>query len=132
MMSPCLIVSLFSVYFLCGNSMSLSNGFAWLQVLYAIDAPIRWIPQFVGVLMEFAVSMKRIQKFLQWDEINQEIVDRDSRELKNSEIAVCLDNWNFYWGGRIKESHQSEKLQNSKIQKKINENEVDGRNFVFW
>ena len=82
--------------------------------------------------MEFAVSMKRIQKFLQWDEINQEIVDRDSRELKNSEISICLDNWNFYWGGRKKESHQSEKLQNSKIQKKINENEVDGRNFVFW
>jgi ABC-type multidrug transport system fused ATPase/permease subunit len=62
--SPSLMIVTFSVYFLCGNTMSLGNAFACMQVLFAIDDPIRWIPQFIGILMEFLVSMRRIQKFL--------------------------------------------------------------------
>jgi ABC-type multidrug transport system fused ATPase/permease subunit len=62
--SPSLMIVTFSVYFLCGNTMSLGNAFACMQVLFSIDEPIRWIPQFIGILMEFLVSMRRIQKFL--------------------------------------------------------------------
>ena len=58
--------------------------------------------------MEFSVSMKRIQKFLLCDEINEEIVDYNSRELQNSNIAISLDNCSFYWGGIKKDSQETD------------------------
>ena len=82
MMSPMLLIATFGVYFYFGNTMSLANGFAWMQVLYSLEQPIRWIPEFLGVFMEFVVSMKRIQRFLLWDEINPNIIDHNSESAK--------------------------------------------------
>lgn len=60
--------------------MTLAQGFASLQVLGQLNMPLRWIPQFIGVFMQFTVSMRRIQKFLICDEINPAIVEQNNPE----------------------------------------------------
>ena len=99
-MSPYMVLSIFSVYFLTGNSMSLSNSFSCLHVIYSLDTPIRWIPQFIGVLMEFLVSMRRIEKFLICDEVNPELVDDQDKKVINDDVDILITNANFSWGGK--------------------------------
>jgi ABC-type multidrug transport system fused ATPase/permease subunit len=118
--SPSLMIVTFSVYFLCGNTMSLGNAFACMQVLFAIDDPIRWIPQFIGILMEFLVSMRRIQKFLLWDEINTELVQTCNEDLKKQNIDILISHANFSWGGKKKKSEDDDEEDRDEKQDKKN------------
>lgn len=78
LLNPLLVLVTFGIFFGAGNTMTLAQGFAALQVLGQLNMPIRWIPQFIGILLQFTVSMRRIQKFLVCDEINPAIVDKDN------------------------------------------------------
>ena len=83
--------------------MSLADGFAWMQIIYSLDQPMRWLPEFLGVFMEFVVSMKRIQKFLLWDEINPHLVEYHSSDAKSRGLDILIENANFSWGGQKQE-----------------------------
>lgn len=50
----------FIAYILFGNDIDLSQAFVILTVLSLIQQPIRSMPMFIGQLIEFSVSMKRI------------------------------------------------------------------------
>jgi len=80
LLSPSLTLATFSIFFGLGNTMSLAQGFACLQVLGQLNMPIRWIPQFIGIFLQFTVSMRRIQKFLICDETNPNIVELNNEE----------------------------------------------------
>lgn len=67
---PLLLQSVsFTAYIGFGNQMDLSQAFVVLTVLGLIQRPIRSMPWFIGQLIEFSVSMQRIQSFLLCDEI---------------------------------------------------------------
>jgi ABC-type bacteriocin/lantibiotic exporter with double-glycine peptidase domain len=116
LMSPFFMITTFGVFMLCGNSMSTATGFAALQVLFAIDEPIRWIPQFIGTFMEFLVSMRRIQRFLLCDEINSQLVESNNINLKNKDIDVLIEEANFSWAGK-KEKTDDEKEEDKQNKK---------------
>lgn len=62
--TPYILLFTFSLFFLTDHDLSLANAFACMHVMYSLESPIKWIPNFIGYLMEFVVSMNRIQKFL--------------------------------------------------------------------
>mmetsp|Transcript_33930 Transcript_33930/g.33059 ORF Transcript_33930/g.33059 Transcript_33930/m.33059 type:complete len:120 (+) Transcript_33930:886-1245(+) len=59
-----LTFTLFAVYIGAGNNLSLSTAFAVQTVLNILREPLRWAPNLVGFFIEFQVSMRRIQTFL--------------------------------------------------------------------
>ena len=64
----------FSFYIGFGNTLSLDIAFTVIAILNLIKDPLRALPLFVGQLIEFRVSMRRIQDYLLVDEINQTTV----------------------------------------------------------
>ena len=71
---------LFSVYIGLGNTLDLDIAFTVMALLNIIKAPLRAMPQFVGQLIEFQVSMGRIQEFLLTSEINTTIISDITQE----------------------------------------------------
>ena len=65
---------IFSFYIGFGNTLSLDIAFTVIAILNLIKDPLRALPLFVGQLIEFRVSMRRIQDYLLVDEINQTTV----------------------------------------------------------
>jgi ABC-type bacteriocin/lantibiotic exporter with double-glycine peptidase domain len=63
-LGPALMISTFSLYFGLGNSMSVARAFAAAHVLFSLEEPVKWLPEFVGHFVEFLVSMHRIHKYL--------------------------------------------------------------------
>jgi len=99
-LGPMLILSTYGIFFGTNHTITLAKGFAALQVLNSLNTPLRWIPSFVGTLLQFSVSMRRIQKFLLCDEIHPAIVDDNSREAQEKDLDILVENANFSWGGK--------------------------------
>jgi hypothetical protein len=60
----------FSLYIGVGNHLDLAAAYTVLSIFNIIKDPLRWFPNMVGQMIEFNVSMKRIQNFLMCDEID--------------------------------------------------------------
>jgi ATP-binding cassette, subfamily C (CFTR/MRP), member 1 len=54
------------------------------------------LPLFVGQLIEFLIAMRRIQDFINLDEINSTVVRKLDREAAESSIEIWRGN--FHWG----------------------------------
>ena len=65
----------FSFYIGFGNTLRLDIAFTVITILNLIKEPLRSLPQFIGQVLEFQVSMTRIQEFIQVDEINTSIIN---------------------------------------------------------
>ena len=64
----------FSFYIGFGNTLQLDIAFTVITILNLIKDPLRALPLFIGQLIEFRVSMRRIQDYLLCEEINESIV----------------------------------------------------------
>lgn len=78
----------FSFYIGFGNTLRLDIAFTVIAILNLIKDPLRALPLFVGQLIEFRVSMRRIQDYLVVDEINDSVVARKNREEMTEAITV--------------------------------------------
>ncbi|CAI2363872.1 unnamed protein product [Moneuplotes crassus] len=96
--SPIFMVLTFTIFYATGNTMTLAYAFAARHIFYSLEQPMRRIPAFIGSYMEFLVSMKRIQKFLQCPEINPNIIKIQDEGLEQSGIDILMNNCNFTWG----------------------------------
>ena len=59
---PMMRTTMFMFFMLSGKTIELSHAFVAITVIWSLFDPIQWIPQFIGVFIEFMVSMRRIQK----------------------------------------------------------------------
>ena len=82
MSSPLMIIAMLYTYFWTGHSITVARGFAGIQVLYFIERPLRWFPDFLGKLFEFEISTKRINRFLTWNEFNAKLISEWDYALK--------------------------------------------------
>ena len=57
LLQPMLIIAVFSALILHGIPMTLAQSVAALNILNMLKSPMRWLPFFVGQMMEFSVSM---------------------------------------------------------------------------
>jgi ATP-binding cassette, subfamily C (CFTR/MRP), member 1 len=129
LLSPLLQLATFSIFFATGHNMSLAQGFACLQVLASLNMPIRWIPGFIGTLLQFTVSMRRIQKFLTCDEIHPEIVEYDSAECKRKGLDILVQGASFSWGGLRDEEAKKPKGKDSKSKEENKDEKSDSKKF---
>ena len=97
MSSPLMIIAMLYVYFWTGHSITVAQAFAGIQVLYFIERPLRWFPDFLGKLFEFEVSTKRINKFLTWNEFNAKLISEWDYSLQKRNIDLSIQNANFTW-----------------------------------
>jgi hypothetical protein len=58
------------------------------------------LPLFMGQLIEFLVSMKRIQEFISLPEINETTVLKVDRESTQDSIEIWSGN--FHWGTKLR------------------------------
>ena len=102
-LSSGLLISTWLLFFLTGNNISLSHAFAAMQVFKLLEVPLKWIPLIINSIIEFTVSMKRINLFLICKEMNPNILSIKKFEAFN-EKDIMIENANFTWGG-----HKNEK-----------------------
>lgn len=135
LLGPLLIMSTYGIFFSTGHTITVAKGFAALQVLNSLNMPLRWIPGFIGSLLQFTVSMRRIEKFLLTDEIHLSIVQDKSPEANNRDLDILIENAYFSWGGKkseetkkgakgkekdkpLKDTGRSESISSEKSEKK--------------
>lgn len=97
LLPPLLALTVFSVAIHSGIEMRVSTAFAALHVLNMLREPTRWLPFFLGMMMEFTVSMKRIQKFLNAEEIHPGLIQE--KPMIGALTAISVNDSNFSWGG---------------------------------
>ena len=105
--------------------MTLAHAFAARQVFFTLEEPIRWFPKFTGNLTEFLVSLQRIERFLQCEEVNRKMVAFGDGEVKDMGIDVKISSANFMWG-------LTEKNGKSEIDKKADGFGETGKNRIIF
>lgn len=108
----------FSFFIGAGNTLSISIGYTVLVVFNLIKDPIRELPMSIGFAIEFLVSMKRIQKFLLLEEINETVVSR--KEGTEGPAVEVKEQSNFLWGIRKNddEKDKEEEKEHKEVLKK--------------
>ena len=77
----------FIVYIATGNNLSLAQCYSVVTIFNIMIDPIIGLPWMVGCMIEFIVSMKRIQKFLLTDEINPTIIQYSAEPDTTTDLA---------------------------------------------
>ena len=68
------VVVVFAVMMAHGYHIGVSNAYAAMNVIWMLQGPMNWLPYFIGMIMEFKVSLTRIEKYLLCPEVNSELV----------------------------------------------------------
>ena len=92
----------FAFYIGFGNTLSLDIAFTVITILNLIKDPLRALPLFIGQLIEFRVSMRRIQDYLMVNEVNYSIVTETASEQTDYALVI-REGSAFHYGTSKKE-----------------------------
>ena len=108
-------VAAFTAYYGSGHTMTIDLAFAITTILDIIYIPMGWLPLYIGHVVEFQVSVDRLEKFFNQEEINTSV---RSEELMNCDVTV---NGDWIWGvskaGDDKKKHKEVLEERKKAQK---------------
>ncbi|RLN11969.1 ABC transporter C family member 8-like isoform X1 [Panicum miliaceum] len=76
-----------------------STLFTVLATLRVMSEPVRFLPEILTMMIQYKVSLDRIERFLLEDEIREEDVKRVPSD--NSDIRVQVQDGNFSWNANI-------------------------------
>jgi hypothetical protein len=79
---------------LLGNQLSSETAFTMIMLSNVLEYPIHSLPTAVSELIQIMVSIRRIEKFLLADEINNNLVTYEY----DSKYAIRIQCGNFFWG----------------------------------
>ncbi|XP_015785720.1 multidrug resistance-associated protein 1 [Tetranychus urticae] len=115
--SPTLVsVATFSAYVLVqGETLTASKAFVSLSLFHILQFPISMLPELLSMYIMASVSVRRINKFLSYGDLDQYVT-------RNDEIdAISIDNAYFKWN---KKTEENEKKKSKTTRKpEITENE---------
>ena len=80
----------------------IENIFVSLGVLNSLQEPVRAIAMIYTSFLETLISLKRIQKFINQDNIDENKIIRNDEETKGEDIMVKIENGTFSWGAEQK------------------------------
>ena len=80
----------------------IENIFVSLGVLNSLQEPVRAIAMIYTTFLETLISLKRIQKFLNQEDIQNERIITDDEKTKNEGIAIKIEKGTFSWGAEQK------------------------------
>ena len=78
--------------------LKIEDIFTCMQIFNSIQHPIKSIPTLLNNFSEVAISMGRIEKYLFQDEINQNNIIKNDKEMKEKNMSVKIVNGNYSWG----------------------------------
>jgi ABC-type multidrug transport system fused ATPase/permease subunit len=96
-MSPTVISAvMYTATAIMGSApLNASTLFTVLATLRVMAEPVRFLPEILTMMIQYKVSLDRIEKFLLEDEIREEDVKRVPSE--NSDVRVQVQDGNFSW-----------------------------------
>lgn len=95
-MSTPLFVSIvtFMTYTLAGYDLNATTAFTALSLFNILRFPLNVLPSIITQVVQAAVSLKRLSKYLLAEEIDPNVV---SKHKENGEVAVSISNGEFAW-----------------------------------
>ncbi|EGR28734.1 hypothetical protein IMG5_169310 [Ichthyophthirius multifiliis] len=112
--TPMLIInSTFAGYILLDNVITPQKAFTIISLFYILQEPIRSIPMVINYLIEAYISIKRIEKYFQFEEVKKDDI---IFKQKNKDFAIRIINGYFFWqkqGHNLYEMEDSEEDQNN-------------------
>merc|ERR550519_2889761 len=79
-----------------GQSLTATKAFVTLSYLNLMRIPLAILPMMVAFLVQAKVSLDRVNKFMNNDELSEDAVITDSEDMKDD--AVRIQDWTFRWG----------------------------------
>ena len=80
----------------------IENIFVSLGVLNSLQEPVRAIAMIYTSFLETLISLRRIQKFMNQENIEEEKIITDDEKTKGEEIMIKIENGTFSWGAEQK------------------------------
>jgi ATP-binding cassette subfamily C (CFTR/MRP) protein 1 len=112
------------VYF--SKEVKVEDIFTCLGILSSIQEPIRMIAMIYANLLDSLISMRRIEKFMDQDDIIEENLIKNDQESINNGFDIVIKNCDFSWGMGKKAEKKIEEKKNNKMKK--NKNKEDKEN----
>ena len=114
MLAPVLIsVTSIGAYQYWYDNLVIEDVFTSISMFATLQFPLRSFPWLINNWIETAVSMKRIEMFLNEDEVKECNVIVNDRSTKEKGIAVKIENGCYSWGVIHKQSNNSNNNRNS-------------------
>ena len=88
------LIASFSTYVLSGNELNGVKAFVTLNYMNILRIPIGVLPGGVYYIVQAMVSLKRIDKFLNNEELEDEAIEHKPSETE----AIIIENGTFSWG----------------------------------
>ena len=80
----------------------IENIFVSLGVLNSLQEPVRAIAMIYTSFLETLISLRRIQKFMNQENIEEEKIITNDEKTKGEEIMIKIENGTFSWGAEQK------------------------------
>jgi ABC-type multidrug transport system fused ATPase/permease subunit len=80
----------------------IENIFVSLGVLNSLQEPVRAIAMIYTTFLETLISLKRIQKFMNQENIKEENIITNDEKTKEEDIMIKIENGTFSWGAEQK------------------------------
>ena len=80
----------------------IENIFVSLGVLNSLQEPVRAIAMIYTSFLETLISLKRIQKFMNQENIREENIITNDEKTKEEDIMIKIENGTFSWGAEQK------------------------------
>ena len=88
------LITSFSTYVMSGNELTGVKAFVTMYYITIIRIPLGIFPMVVSYIVQAMVSLKRIDKFLNNEELEDEAIEHQPSEME----AIIIENGNFGWG----------------------------------
>ena len=85
----------FTYYVLIGNTLTADNAFVTLSYLNIIRVPLAMLPMMILLIIQVSVSLKRINTFMNTEELDLSAISHDDSVNNNS--AVSMQNVSLKW-----------------------------------
>ena len=80
----------------------IENIFVSLGVLNSLQEPVRAIAMIYTSFLETLISLKRIQKFMNQENIKEENIITNDEKTKEEDVMIKIENGTFSWGAEQK------------------------------
>ena len=88
------LITSFATYVLNGNELTGVKAFVTMYYIAIIRIPLGIFPMVVSYIVQAMVSLKRIDKFLNNEELEDETIEHQPSETE----AIIVENGTFGWG----------------------------------
>eukprot|EP00026_Physarum_polycephalum_P000366 Phypoly_transcript_00366.p1 GENE.Phypoly_transcript_00366~~Phypoly_transcript_00366.p1 ORF type:complete len:840 (+),score=118.23 Phypoly_transcript_00366:911-3430(+) len=91
-------IASFAAYSLSGKELTAEVAFTALALFNTLRVPLGFLPMVIGGVVEAKVSINRIQKFLEAEDVDLTAVQGITKEEEDHDVAVSVQDGTFKWG----------------------------------